>query len=84
MLLWAVSLLAALLVYGQRQLSSPNGDLLRTTAPNFDASNVELLNEQNMPLVLLFMWERSLVATVKLTTPHQTQLLTKLGDFHQN
>ena len=40
MLLWAVSLLTALLVYGQRQLSSfdPNGDLLhRTTAPNFDA-----------------------------------------------
>ena len=51
LLLWAVSLLTALLVYGQRQLSSfdPNGDLLhRTTAPIFDASLVELLNEQNI------------------------------------
>jgi len=88
LLLWAVSLLTALLVYGQRQLSSfdPNGDLLhRTTAPNFDASLVELLNEQNIaPGSVIHVGTQSRCYCERLTTPHQTQLLTKLGnDFHQ-
>ncbi len=88
LMLWAVSLLTALLVYGQRQLSAfdPNGELLhRTTAPDFDDSLVALLKEQGIGAgSIIHVGTRSRCYCETLTTPHQTQLLAKLGDdFHQ-
>jgi len=86
--LWAVSLLTALLVYGQRQLSAfdPNGELLhRTTAPDFDASLVALLKEQNIDAgSVIHVGTVSRCYCETLTTPHQTQLIKRLGkDFQQ-
>ena len=86
--LWAVGLLSALLLYGQRQLSQfdPNGELLhRTTAPDFDATLVEFLKNQNIKAgSVIHVGTQSRCYCDTLTTPHQTQLLAKLGnDYHQ-
>lgn len=88
LVLWAVGLLTALLVYGQRQLSEfdPNGELLhRTTAPDFDASLVALLKKQDIqPGSIIHVGTQSRCYCDTLTTPHQSQLHLKLGDdFHQ-
>ena len=87
LILWAVGLLTALLVYGQRQLTDfdPNGELLhRSTAPNFDSSLVDVLKSQNIsPGSVIHVGTQSRCYCDTLTTPHQTQLLAKLGDdFH--
>ena len=85
--LWAVGLLTALLVYGQRQLSQfdPNGELLhRTTAPDFDATLVEFLKNQNIKAgSVIHVGTQSRCYCDTLTTPHQTQLLAKLGDDYR-
>ena len=77
--LWAVGLLSALLLYGQRQLSQfdPNGELLhRTTAPDFDATLVEFLKNQNIKAgSVIHVGTQSRCYCDTLTTPHQTQLL---------
>lgn len=88
LVIWAIGLLSALLVYSQRQLSDfdPNGELLhRTTAPNFDASLVELLKSKNIYAgSVIHVGTQSRCYCDTLTTPHQSQLLSKLGDdFHQ-
>lgn len=88
LILWAIGLLCALLVYGQRQLSDfdPYGELLhRTTAPDFDATLVAILEKQDIqPSSIIHVGTQSRCYCDTLTTPHQSQLLAKLGDdYHQ-
>ena len=76
--LWAVSLLTALLVYGQRQLSSfdPDGKLLHlSTAPSFDTKLVQLLHHQNIKAgSVVHVGTTSRCYCESLTSPHQNQL----------
>ncbi|APD84746.1 thioredoxin [Alteromonas sp. Mex14] len=88
LILWAIGLLCALLVYGQRQLSEfdPNGELLhRTTAPDFDATLVAILEKQDIqPGSIIHVGTQSRCYCDTLTKPHQSQLLAKIGDdYHQ-
>jgi hypothetical protein len=82
--LWASSLLAAMLVYGQRQLSEfdPEGVLLhQSTSPTFDSELTQLLKNSHVPsasIVHIGSSERCYCET--LTAPHQTQLLNRLGE----
>lgn len=88
LVLWAIGLLCALLAYGQRQLSDfdPDGELLhRTTAPDFDASLVAILEKQGIqPGSVIHVGTQYRCYCDTLTTPHQTQLTAKLGsNFRQ-
>lgn len=80
--LWAVGLLTALLVYGQRQLTQfdPNGTLLhRSTSPTFDEDIVSLLKDNGVDAGSIIHVGTTQDCYCKtLTTPHQTQLLNKL------
>ena len=86
--LWAVSLLTALLVYGQRQLSSfdPDGKLLHlSTAPSFDTKLVQLLHHQNIKAgSVVHVGTTSRCYCESLTSPHQNQLLASLGEGYQS
>ncbi|WP_218395835.1 DUF6436 domain-containing protein [Alteromonas lipotrueae] len=83
LLVWAISLLSAVLFYSQRQISEfdPNGTLLhQSTSTTFDASLISLLKDYNVPagsIVHVGTQENCYCDT--LTDSHQTQLLNKLG-----
>lgn len=88
LLVWAVSLLAALLVYGQRQLSlfDPDGKLLHlTTATQFDTQLVELLNHENIKAgSIVHVGTASRCYCETLSAPHQQQLSTQLGSRYES
>ncbi|MEQ3639190.1 MAG: DUF6436 domain-containing protein [Alteromonas sp.] len=82
--LWASSLLAAMLVYGQRQLSEfdPDGILLhQSTSPTFDSELTQLLKSSNVPSAsIIHIGSSESCYCETLTAPHQTQLLNRLGE----
>ena len=82
--LWASSLLAAMLVYGQRQLSEfdPDGILLHhSTSPTFDSDFTQLLKNSNVPSAsIIHVGSSESCYCESLTAPHQTQLLNRLGE----
>ncbi|WP_420934633.1 DUF6436 domain-containing protein [Alteromonas sp. A081] len=84
--LWASSLLAAMLVYGQRQLSEfdPDGILLHhSTSPTFDSELTQLLKSSNIPSAsIIHVGSSENCYCETLTAPHQTQLLNRLGESH--
>ena len=87
LMLWAVSLLTALLVYGQRQLSlfDPDGNLLHlTTAAEFDTQLVKVLNQASIKAgTIVHIGTSSRCYCESLTTPHQSELLNKLGTSYE-
>lgn len=87
LMLWALSLLTALLVYGQRQLSlfDPDGKLLHlTTATEFDTQLVAILNDANIVAgSILHVGTSSRCYCESLTKPHQSQLSDKLGTNYE-
>lgn len=82
--LWASGLLAAMLVYGQRQLSEfdPDGILLhQSTSPTFDSELTQLLKKSNVPSAsIIHIGSSESCYCETLTAPHQTQLLNRLGE----
>ena len=82
--LWASGLLAAMLVYGQRQLSEfdPDGILLhQSTSPTFDSELTQLLKKSNVPSAsIIHIGSSEGCYCETLTAPHQTQLLNRLGE----
>jgi hypothetical protein len=82
--LWASSVLAAMLVYGQRQLSEfdPDGILLHhSTSPTFDSELTQLLKNNNVPSAsIIHIGSSESCYCETLTAPHQTQLLNRLGE----
>lgn len=82
--LWASSLLAAMLVYGQRQLSEFDPDdilLHHSTSPSFDTELAQLLKEGNIPRAsIIHVGSSGSCYCESLTTAHQTQLLNRLGE----
>ncbi|WOI37390.1 DUF6436 domain-containing protein [Alteromonas sp. CI.11.F.A3] len=85
LLVWAISLLSAVLFYSQRQISEfdPKGTLLhQSTSVTFDASLITLLKNYDVPagsIVHVGTQENCYCDT--LTDPHQTQLINKLGQL---
>ncbi|WP_269518533.1 DUF6436 domain-containing protein [Alteromonas sp. BMJM2] len=82
--LWASGLLAAMLVYSQRQLSEfdPDGILLHhSTSPTFDSELLQLLKDSNVPSAsIIHVGSSESCYCETLTAPHQTQLLNRLGE----
>lgn len=78
---WAVSMLVALLLHGQRQISEfdPDGVLLHaSTSPHFDSNFVAFLKEQNVEAgSIVHIGTASNCYCDSLTKPHQTQLLNR-------
>ena len=84
LVVWAGSLLAAMLVYGQRQLSEfdPDGILLhKSTSVDFDSQLTLLLKSNDIPSAsIIHVGASDNCYCETLTTPHQTQLLAKLDE----
>jgi len=82
LIVWAVTLLAAMLVYGQRQLSvfDPEGSLLyASTYPDFDHRVVSLLRNHGITgASIVHVGTQSQCYCEWLTTAHQTQLSNRL------
>jgi hypothetical protein len=85
LLVWAISLLSAVLFYSQRQISEfdPKGILLhQSTSVTFDASLISLLKDYDVPagsIVHVGTQEKCYCDT--LTDSHQTQLINKLSQL---
>lgn len=79
---WAASILVALLLHGQRQLSDfdPDGVLLyASTSPQFDSNITSLLKAQNVKAgSVVHIGSESDCYCDVLATAHRTQLLSKL------
>jgi len=82
LVVWAVVLLAAMLAYGQRQLSvfDPESRLLyASTNPDFDQRVVSLLNTYGITGAnIVHIGTQSQCYCEWLTTAHQTQLINTL------
>ncbi|WDT86315.1 DUF6436 domain-containing protein [Alteromonas sp. 009811495] len=88
LVLWAVSILTALLFYGQRQLSEfdPNGNLLhQSTSPTFDEDVIALLKDNGVSAgTIVHIGTSQDCYCETLTAPHQTQLIERFNllDFN--
>lgn len=84
LIVWAVTLLAAMLAYGQRQLPvfDPEGNLLyASTYPDFDHRVVSLLNNHGVTgASIVHVGTQSQCYCEWLTTAHQTQLSNRLDN----
>lgn len=82
LLLWAVGILTALLVYAQRQLTEfdPDGLLLhQSTSPNFDHQLTNILKQLDVRAAsIVHIGSNQHCYCESLTTPHQTQLANYL------
>ena len=85
--LWAASILAALLVYGQKQLSEfdPNAVLLHhSTAASFDHDVVEQLRKMDIQAgSIVHIGSTQDCYCERLTEPHQRQLVSRLNPSYE-
>ena len=85
LLVWAISLLSAVLFYSQRQISEfdPKGTLLhQSTSVTFDASLISLLKDYDVPAgSIVHVGTQEKCYCDNLTDSHQTQLFNKLSQL---
>ncbi|MDP2535394.1 DUF6436 domain-containing protein [Alteromonas stellipolaris] len=85
LLVWAISLLSAVLFYSQRQISEfdPQSTLLhQSTSVTFDASLITLLKDYDVPAgSIVHVGTQEKCYCDNLTDSHQTQLFNKLGQL---
>ncbi|GGW84400.1 DUF6436 domain-containing protein [Alteromonas halophila] len=85
--LWALSLLAGMLLYSQRQLTDFDPSLALSQAaasPTFDAAFVELLKDNGVkPGSIVHLQSDAGCYCNQLTAPHKRQLSARLGENYQ-